>query len=446
MRLADHFWRSKLATNVKLLVIALCLCVQQVNAQDLLQTYQQVVKSDPRLLIDTLGVEVGVARKNQSFGALLPQASLNSNLASNTRRMEGRSIDHYSGERYSFSVQQTLFDMPKFRAWQKSGAVLEQFQFQLKETQSAVRLDTIERYFALLQANDELALVEEAIVAVSKQKDQVEALYNKQLVKITDFYEIEARLDMLGSQEVDASQKVALAKGGLSELTQEPVTKIVRLSKQIEFGEQAVNVDQAVESLASKSPKLKALGKSVEAARMHLKQQKERHYPVLGIQLSKQKSDIGFDNTLSPVTDTEIAALTISIPLFSGGATSARVYEARQQLAISRATFDQELRKSTKELKDEFLQVGALERRIQATGKAMRSTQKSYQAIDKSFKFMVATISDVLDAQQAYLKSKREFQQTIYDYILSRARLKHKTGDLNDESVAKINTWLNEKG
>ncbi|MEO1896934.1 MAG: TolC family protein [Cycloclasticus sp.] len=431
-----------MAAKPKLLAVVLCLCIQAASAQDLLQTYQQVLKSDPRLLIDALGVEIGAARKKQSLGALLPQASLSGNVTSNTRRADGRAIDHYSGERYSLSLQQPIFDMPKFRSWQRSGAVLEQFQFQLQETQAAVRLDTIERYFALLQANDELALVHEAVLAVSKQKNQIEALYKKQLVKITDFYEIEARLDMLGSQEVDAGQKVALAKGGLSELTQEPVTQLFILNKQAKFERHELDVAQTVESLVSSSPKLKALGKSIKAARMNVKQQKAAHYPVLAIQLTKQVSDIGYDNSVSPVTDSEVAALTLSMPLFSGGTTTARIHEARQQLAISKAIFDQEHRKSTKELKDEFLQVASLERRMQAAKKAMGSTEKSYQAISKSFKFMVATISEVLDAQQAYLRSKRDFQQTIYDYILSRARLQHKVGELNDDSIIKINAWL----
>jgi len=430
-------WR--LAKNI---VICGCLFTQPVAAQDLLETYQQVLKSDPRLLIDSLGVEIGVAREKQSFSVLLPQATVSGNVTSNTRRAEGLDVDHYSGQRYAFTVNQAIFDVQKFSAWKRSKAVLKQFEFQLEETKAAVRLDTIERYFALLQANDELDLVREEMLALGKKKEQTEALYKKQLVKITEYYEIRARLDMLGSDEVDVSQRVRLAEASLSELTQNPVSELAVLNQQIKFDWQKSTAEQYVAKLAIENPALKAIGASITAAKMNLKQQKAGHYPVIGLQLSKQKSDIGFENSSSSNNDTEVAAITLSMPIFSGGGASARVYEAQQQLAISRASYDQAYRKAVKELRDEFLQVNALTRRIRATKKAVDSAHKSYQAMDKSYQLMIATVSDVLDAQQLYLNSKRELQQTRYNYILSRARLEYKVGSLNTGSVEQINSWL----
>ena len=426
----------------KTVVIFCCLFIQPVAAQDLLETYQQVLKSDPRLLIDSLGVEVGVAREQQSFAALLPQATVSGNVTTNTRRTEGLAIDHYSGQRYAFSVNQAIFDLQKFSAWKRSKAVLKQFEFQLEDTEAAVRLDTIERYFALLQANDELALVHEEILTLEKKKEQTEALYNRQLVKITEYYEISARLDMLGSDEVDANQRVRLAEASLSELTQKQVGELATLTPQAAFDQEKISAEQYVDKLATDNPALKAIGESITAAKMNLKQQKAGHYPVIGLQLSKQKSDIGFENSSSNNNDTEVAAITFSMPIFSGGGTSGRVYEAQQQLAISKATYDQEYRKAVKELRDDFLRVNALTRRIHATTKAVESAQKSYQAMDKSYQLMIATVADVLDAQQVYLNSKRELQQTRYDYILSRARLEYKVGSLSTGSVKHINSWL----
>ena len=407
-----------------------------------METYQQVQVSDPRLKIDALGVEIGVSRKKQSFGALLPQVSINANVTSNTRRSEGFPIDHYSGKRYTLSINQTVFDLQKLYAWQRSGAVLEEFEFHLSETEAVVRLDTIERYFALLQANDELALVKEEHRAVQAKKDQTQALYDKQLVKITELYEIIARLDKLESDEVDAVQQVSFAQESLSELTQQRVGSLARLIDGKELVLSTGYLPDHTEHLITTNPTLKALKKSIKAAKLNLKQQKSGHYPVVGAQLSKQQSDIGFDNSTSRISDTEVAGLTLTMPIFSGGATSARVAEARQQLAISKATFDQEHRKAVKELKDEFQRVDGLSRRIKANKKAVESARKSYEAMDKSFNLMIATVTDVLDAQQVYLESKRSLKQALYDYIVSSVRLKYKIGILDDESVHKVNSWL----
>jgi len=419
-----------------------CFFALSANAQNLMETYQQVLKSDPRLLIDSLGVEVGIAREQQSFGALLPQASISGNVTTNTRRAEGLPIDHYSGQRYAFTVNQPLFDMQKFSAWKRSEATLKQYKFQLEDTESAVMLDTIERYFALLQANDELNLVREEKLAIEKKNEQIEALYKKKLVKITEYYETKARLDMLGSQEVDASQRVSLAQASLSELTQMQVSGLAKLSKKAAFSSEKTTAVEYVEQLVKKNPALKSIHASIQAAKRNLDQQKAGHYPVIGLQFSKQKSDIGFENSSSNNNDTEVAAITFSMPIFSGGATSGRIYEAQQQLAISKASYDQEYRKAVKELSDEYLKVNGLIRRIHATKKAVESAKKSYQAMDKSYKLMIATVADVLDSQQIYLNSKREYQQTRYDYILSRARLNYKVGSLNVDSIERINNLL----
>ena len=63
--------------------------------------------------------------------------------------------------------------------------------------------------------------------------------------------------------------------------------------------------------------------------------------------------------------------------------------------------------------------------------------------MDRSFQLNIATVTDVLDAKQLYLKAKRNLQQTLYDYIVSSVRLSYKTGSLDDSSIQEVNSWLN---
>ena len=68
-----------------------------VLAQDLADIYQQVLQSDPRLLIGSLRVEVNAAREQQAFGALLPQVSINSNWTETQRLADNTSKESFSG-------------------------------------------------------------------------------------------------------------------------------------------------------------------------------------------------------------------------------------------------------------------------------------------------------------------------------------------------------------
>jgi len=430
----------------KNMVIFLCLFTQGVEAQDLFETYRQVLKSDPRLLMDSLKVEVGVAREDQSFGQLLPQASFSSSANSSTRRAEGFPIDHYSGQRYVFSVRQPLFDMQKYSAWQQSKSVQEQFKYQYEYTRSTVRIDTVERYFALLKARSDLTIIKEEKAAVIGKKNLISALYEKQLVKVTELYEIVARLDILEAEEVEAVRLKTLAKANLSELTGEPVYKLAELASQPSTEKKLGKINDYVGLLGAGNASLVALTQAIKAAQQNVKQQKAAHYPVVELQLSKQQTNIGFENSASSVTDTEVMSVNLSVPIFSGGATTARIYEATQQLKIAKAGYDQEYRRIRKELEDEYLNVSSTKRKVEALEKSVESAEKAYQAIEKSFKYGIATISEVLDLQQLHLQSKQNFQQAKYDYVTSRARFFHKAGLLTDTSLNDINKQLNKKG
>jgi outer membrane protein len=247
---------------------------------------------------------------------------------------------------------------------------------------------------------------------------------------------------MLASQEVDAMQKVGLARESLSELTSNPVEFIVPLSDSEDYIVDLSPLDEYERKFSAYNPSLKALQSAIDAAQKKLEEQKARRYPVVDLQLSKQKSNIGYENALTQKSETDVLALNFSMPLYTGGMTSGYIREASQQVLLSQAAYDQEYRKLLKELKDLFLGVKAVTRRIEATKKAISSAEKSYQAMNKSFELGISTVSDVLDAQQVFLQAKRSYQQAKYDYILDRVGLMYISGELTEEAFYEISDWL----
>ena len=418
------------------------LMTSAVSAQNIEDIYQQVLQSAPQLQIESLGVKIGLAREQQAFGALLPQVSINSSWTENEQLPEGLSKQSYSGERYSLSVSQPLIDMPKYYEWKKSKDVSSQAEFNRKENASLIRLDMIERYFHLLDTGDILALNRENRIATEKKVEHIRALYKMQRVKVTDVLELEAKLDMLVSVEIDAMHAIEIARGGLSELTNSPVENISPLNKTIYFMERVEDIDEWTALSVTKNYRLKGLQKSIDAARRNVEKMSSGHYPTLGLQLSKQKSNIGFESATSRPTLTEVATLNLSIPIYSGGRTRALTYEASHQLEIAQLKYEQEKRKIIKELKDMFLGVNGTISRVEAANQAVKSAGKSNQAMQRSFELGIATVSAVLDEQYLFSEAKRQHQRALHAYITDKARLLHLSGKLNEDFLYKINKWL----
>ena len=418
------------------------LMTSAVSAQNIEDIYQQVLQSAPQLRIESLGVEVGMAREQQAFGALLPQVSIYSNWTENKQLPEGLSKESYSGERYSLSVSQPLIDMPKYYAWKQSKDITGQYEFDQKENASLIRLDMIVRYFHLLDTADNLALSRENRTATEKKVEHIRALYKMQRVKVTDLLELEARLDMLVSLEIDAMQAMDVARGGLTELTNSSVKNISPLKKTVYFIDRVEDIQEWTALSVTKNYSLMALQKGIDAAQRNVDKSSSGHYPTLGLQLSKQKSNIGFESATSRPTLTEVATLNLTIPIYSGGITSAQTYEARHNLEIAQLRYEQEKRKVIKELKKMFLGVNALISRIEATNQAVKSAGKSNQAMKRSFELGIATVTEVLDQQKLFSEAKRYHQKALHDYITTKARLLHLSGKLDEAFLYKINQWL----
>lgn len=424
------------------LTVSSLMVSMAVQANDLKSIYEQVTVSDPRLQQGTLGITVGESRERQALGSLYPQVSLSSTQSRSRRVIDNFPTQSFPGERYALILQQALYDPVNYRNWQRAKSTTAQFSYEFKDTLSMVRMDTVERYFALLQAMDELALINEEIESITVQKNQTEALFERRLVQITEVLEIQSRLDTLVADKIEAEQIVDIAKANLSELTGQPVESVAVLADDINFAPITTPLDVLLDEALMSNPALLALNAEIEAAGHNVRSQRAKHLPNVSLQVSKQVSDIGFENAQTPETDTETISLNINVPLYSGGTTSAQVSEASAQLSISQSVRDQKRREINKEIQDAYLGINSQLKRIEATKQVVNSSEKAEQARTRSFELGVGTISDVIDAKREVSSAKRAYQQAKYDYILNQSQLYFLVGRLDDVAIDNINAWL----
>lgn len=444
-------------SKLRLLGLLIVYAVSQtVWAEDLLSIYQQAVEADPQLKSAGLKVEVGEAQKGQALGQMLPQVvgtanwSENSNtqakpyLISATPRKVGIHdvTNNYPGTRYYVSLTQTLLDFPKFWEWRRTQEQLRQFDAELIDAQQTLIDNVVERYFQVLDARDQLEFSINERDATETQLEQVKKQFAKQVVKITDVYEVEARYDQVQADIIQAESQLLTARQGLRELTNTSIEHFKRLRDDIEYQELEGKLEDWLEVAQSESPMLRAQHSAIEVARDDVAEQQSRHLPVVDLQLYYYDTDTGYQSTQTSHYQTEVAALNVNVPIFSGGTAMYRVDEAQSKLAISQQQKEAKLRALIKETSDAFTLSNANARRIKAAEKAVQSASKSHQAMQSGFKYGVETMGDVLIAQQAEFKAKRDLARAKYNYILNRIRFLKAIGTINEDNLAELNAWL----
>jgi outer membrane protein len=412
-----------------------------VHADDLLSIYQQALEADPELKSSETKIKIGTAQKGQALGQMLPQVTATTNWSTNSQRQGNRVHDYY-GSRYVVSLNQAVLDFPKFWTWKKAQATESQYTLENVQAQQSLLFKVVDNYFTVLEAEDELSFFKSEEENTAQQLAQIQKLYDRELAKVTELYAIEARLDQIKADSIEAEAKLVTAKEGLRELTGTTPTTLTKLRDGIEYKELEGKLDDWLTVARSENPTLVAQQYAIAAADLDVTAQKAKHLPVVEIQLNYYNTNTGFQSALVNQTDTQVAAINVNVPIFSGGVTTKLTQEAQHKLTLNKYDNEAKLRALIKETSDAFLTSNANVRRIKASQKALESATKSREAMETGFGYGVETITDVLKSQEEEFKSKRDLAKAKYGYIKNRMRFMQAIGTVSEENLEEVNGWL----
>ncbi len=415
------------------------------RADDLLSVYQLALQSAPELRAAGFKLEVGEAQKGQAFGQLLPQISGVANWSENSLNLVATSAtQNYTGTRYFVSLTQSLMDFAKFWEWRRTHSLERQLDAERTNAQNTLIYEVTRRYFAILDAQDQLRLTNHERQMYEQLSEQINVLFSKQLAKITDVYEVESRLDQIKADEIEAESQLVTARQSLSEQTNAPPLELAPLRKQVVFQALDGKLEDWLEVARSENPMVTAQHLAVESAENEVAVKKSRYLPVVDLQLYFYDTDTGYQNVRTGHYQNQVAALNVNVPIFNGGSTTAAVSEAQSKAALAREEREAKTRALIKETSEAFTLSNANAKRIEATEKALSSAQKSQQAMLTSFNYGVKSIREVLEAVQHEHKTERELSRAKYNYIVNRMRFQKAIGAISEDNLLEINGWLQE--
>ena len=420
-----------------------------VMADDLLSIYHQTVEADPKSKNAEEKVGVGSAQKGQALGEMLPQIALTGNWSTNRYTQSASDnpdkVSTYPGTRYYLSLSQSLMDFGKFWAWRQASKVEDQYATEAIEAHNQLMFDVVDRYFSELQAEDELDFAQTEKKATEKRLEQIRRLYNKQLLKITDLYAMEARLDQLTAAEIVSESKHITALASLRELTGADTSSLSKLKPQVEYPEIQGNLQQWLEVAQSQNATITVRQKAIIAAEANVTTQKAKYLPTADLQINYYNTNTGYQSSQQQPYEVQTAAINVNVPIFSGGITSNQVSEAKYRLQMSKNDNEATVRAVSKETSDAFLTTNAATHSIKASQRVLESTGKSLEAMEKSYKLGAATISDLIKAQQDEFSAKKDLSISKYNYIKNRIRFLHAIGSIGEENLHEVNDWLEIK-
>ncbi|WP_036772611.1 outer membrane channel protein TolC [Photorhabdus australis] len=420
------------------------------QAEDLLQVYKQARESNPELRKSMAERNEAFEKINESRSPLLPQLGLNTGYTYNSGYRDTRNTESNTLSA-ALKLTQTIFDMSKWRQLnlQEKTAGIADVTYQSSEQK--LILDSATAYFKVLRTIDSLSYIEAQKAAVYRQLDQTTQRFNVGLVAITDVQNSRANYDSVLANEVVGRNELDNALEALRQVTGTYYSQLASLNIDRFKTQKPEAVDILLKEAEKRNLSLLSARLGQDLAREKIKAAQAGHMPIIELGAStgvsnKQFHGSGYDNKPgNSYSGDNSVGLTLTLPIYSGGATSSRVEQAQYGFVSASEQLENVYRNVVQIVRSSFNNISASISSINAFKQVVVSAQSSLDAMEAGYQVGTRTIVDVLDATTKLYDAKQKLSNARYDYLINQLNIKHALGTLNENDLAALNNTLGKQ-
>lgn len=426
-----------------------------VQASSLLDIYELALQNDAQLKADEAAYEAGLENRTLGRSALLPQinarAFYETGENDTTNRINPDASGTFEQDTYGWeiSLNQTLFDMSAWYEYQRGETLSDLAEVRFGADQQALIVRVAEAYFNVLRAIDTLESAQAEEKALEQQLEQTQQRYEVGLTAITEVHEARSVYDTAAATALQAKGDLGIAYEALEVLTGRSHDRIAPLSDDFNVVTPQPSDRHAwVEFALENNYELQAARLNKRATEQTSKSARSQHLPTLtGSATYRETERDGTQYFGQPVvsderTEGHTFGVTLNVPLFSGGATSASRRQAHAEYLQSRAEENRTQRNVVQSARSLHLSVEIGVSQVRARELAIVSAESALEATQSGYEVGTRNLVEVLLAQRAVYQAQRDYYNALYDYVINSFQLREVAGMLTPADVQSINTSL----
>lgn len=352
---------------------------------------------------------------------------------------------NYNRTDFFVEFRQSIYDRQKILNYRQSKTQAEESDVDFAIARQDLITRTVERYFGVLAAKDNIDLTVANRKALQRQLELAQERLQVGLGTTTDLFDAQARFSLAEAEEIEAYNLLENARQALAELIgQVPPEQLARLKPSTPLLTPEPNdIGTWVRQALANNLELVATKKSEEFALREIEKEKAGHLPVLDFVVDY--TIIDDDGSISgPGIRTEgtDAMVQLRLPILEGGAVVSRTKEAGFRYQAAQERTESARRAAEQFARSTFLNTITRIRQVEALDKAVLANESAVEAKQEGFDAGLNTNIDVLDAQRDLFRAQRDHLRSRYDYILNRLALEAVVGDLRRDDIVQVNSWL----
>ena len=361
----------------------------QAFADDLMQVYQQALKNDPATLQSQARKDAAFASIGSSKANLLPQVDF-------TFGMSKSGIDSNSeGNTATLSLSQSIYSPAIWAGLDRAELVASQAEANYGAAKQTLIIRTVQAYFDVLQAKDDLEFAQAEKRAIERQLEQTKQRFEVGLTAITDVHEAQAQFDTSVASEISAENGVELSREALREITgnYHSDIKVLDTDKFSARYPNPANINEWVSIAEERNLQLTAAKIGVDIAKEDIELANSGHYPTVSLSASVSSGNDEWDSfSTSNRVNTSSIGVNVSVPIYSGGGTTADVKASRFRFVDSSEERERIHRAVVRGIRSNYFDLSAAISRIKAFEQAVVSAESALKATEAGFEVGTRTI------------------------------------------------------
>jgi protease secretion system outer membrane protein len=438
-----------------MLVLAVLLFPVPATAAEplsLRQAYEYALHYDARYLASEADTKIAKEEVSKAGSAFMP------NIKASTSRGRNRtdSVTPFSSQEglyyntlsHSLTLRQPLFSLASIATWKQARAVRAKSESLFQSEHSSLIVRTAELFCNVLYSEENIAFTDAQVKAFMEQLEQSKKRYANGFGTITEINEAQASYDLAVADHANAIAGLEYSRRELERVTGVYPDKLCRLEprKLVLAEPDPRNAEAWVELSREKSNKIRAARNEVEIARKEIDKSKASRYPQLDLWAGRSYSVSENNYTIGSTYDTWSVSVQVSVPVYTGGYTSASVRQAIARRLKANEELNSQERETVSDVRKYYhAQLNSIVQ-VRAYEQAVRSSEIALEGTRKGFMAGFRTNADVLDATRKLFEARRSLARSRYQYILNRLMLRDSAGLLGEEELEEVDHFFATTG
>jgi outer membrane protein len=343
-----------------LLAAVVAFAAPAASANDLLQLYHLAQKHDATLQAALAQRDAAIEAKPQALALLLPQVSANASaererlgeqliapqtVASTTitgcQIAAGAATQVCFGDAhgYGLNLSQTLWSFQSFSQLREASATAAAAEANLLAAQQSLMLRVAQAYFGVLSAHDALVTNQGARQSYSVLLNQARGRQQTGVGARADSEQAQAYYDQTAQAVIDSQNALDDAELLLSEVTGAAATLVAALRDAIPLETpDPASVDEWVTEALKDNPLVRAAQLQVDAADRDIDVQHGKGLPSVVLAAGRNRG--WGDLTVGGDSQDDQIGVSVTWPLFQGGAVASQVRQSRALWKQALALYD----------------------------------------------------------------------------------------------------------